>query len=274
VLEQQVRVRRGHPAGRFWDVRTKTADRTRRRISLVLDWAVVRGHRPVGSNPARWRGHLDQVLPAPSEVAKTDPHRALPYTQIAQLMSTLANHRGLAARALMFTVLTAARSGEVLGARWREIDLDAAVWHVPADRMKSRQPHDVPLSTAAIALLKALPREGGADGFVFIGAQEGRPLAVTAMTTMLKALGYGEVATPHGLRSSFRDWGAEQTNFPREVLEHALAHAVGSESERAYARSKLLERRRKLMEMWGRFCLAPKEGGKVLPMRRKVAADA
>jgi len=270
VLEQRVKVERGWPAGRFWDVRAKTADRVRRRISLVLDWAVVRGHRPSGlPNPARWRGHLDQVLPAPSDVRKTNHHRALPYARVPELMAKLASHQGIAPAALAFTILTAARSGEVLGALWGEIDLGAATWTVPAHRMKAREKHLVPLSAAAVELLKRLPRERGDAGFVFIGAHEGAALSVTAMGQLLKRLGYGEIATPHGLRSSFRDWAAEQTNVPREVAEHALAHAVGNESERAYARSKLFDKRRKLMEAWGKFCCTPpaKESGKVVPLR-------
>jgi integrase len=272
VLEQPVGVERGWPAGRFWDVRTKTADRTRRRIGLVLDWASVRGHRPPGApNPARWKGHLDQVLPAPGEVAETSHHRALPYSRVPELMTKLATHEGIAARALMFTVLTVARSNEVLGARWREVDLTNAVWVVPRERMKSREPHAVPLSSAAVELLRALPREGGEDSFVFIGAQPGRGLSVTAMGQTLARLGYGEVATPHGFRSSFRDWGAECSHFPREVLEHALAHAVGDASERSYARSKLFGKRRLLMEAWARFCCSPPiaKAADVVPMRQK-----
>jgi integrase len=269
VLEQPVAAERGWPAGRFWDVRTKTADRVRRRISLVLDWASVRGHRPSGaSNAARWKGRLDQVLPAPGDVAKTDHHRALPFARVPELMAKLATHEGIAAKALMFTVLTTARSNEVLGARWREIDLTNAVWTVPRERMKAREPHAVPLSSAAVELLRELPREGGDDSHVFVGTQPGRGLSVTAMAATLKRLGYGEVATPHGLRSSFRDWGAERSHFPREVLEHALAHAVGDASERAYPRSKLFGKRRLLMEAWARFCMSPPATGTgVVPIR-------
>jgi integrase len=161
-----------------------------------------------------------------------------------------------------------------LGARWNEIDMQAAVWRVPAGRTKARRPHDVPLAPAAIDLLKGLPREGGADGFVFVGAREGVALSVTAMGRVLERLGYGEIATPHGLRSSFRDWCAEQTNFPREVAEHALSHVVGSASERAYARSKLLGKRKALMEAWARYASSPpaKESGKVVPLREGAPA--
>jgi len=274
VLEQRVEVKRGWPAGRFWDVRAKTADRVRQRISSVLDWAVVRGHRPSGlPNPARWKGHLDQVLPAPSDIRKTENHRALPYARVPELMAKLASHQGIAARALAFTALCAARSGETLMARWNEIDLKQATWTVPAARMKAREKHVVPLSSAAIELLKSLPREGGEDGLVFIGTREGMPLSATGMGSLLNQLGYGEIATPHGLRSSFRDWAAEQTNYPREVAEHALAHAVGSESDRAYARSKLFGKRRLLMQAWGKFCCTPpaKERGKVVPLRKVTA---
>jgi integrase len=265
VLEQPVAAERGWPAGRFWDVRTKTADRTRRRIGLVLDFCGVRGHRPQGApNPARWTAHLDQVLPAPGDVAQTNHHRALPYARVPELMAKLAAHEGVAARALMFTILTAARSNEVLGAKWGEFNLDNAIWTVPRERMKSRQAHAVPLSAAVVELLRGLPREGE---FVFIGVREGVPLSVTAMARVLERLGYGEVATPHGFRSSFRDWGAESSRFPREVLEHALAHAVGDASERSYARSKLFGKRRLLMEAWARFCTSPPAKGDVVPMR-------
>jgi integrase len=268
VLEQPVAAERGWPAGRFWDVRTKTADRTRRRIGLVLDWASVRGHRPPGApNAARWKGHLDQVLPTPGDVAQTSHHRALPYARVPELMATLASHEGSAARALMFTILVTARSNETLGAKWSEFDLVNAVWTVPRERMKNRQEHSVPLSPAVVELLRALPREGE---FVFIGARKGVPLSVTAMAGVLERLGYAAVATPHGFRSSFRDWGAERSHFPREVLEHALAHTVGDASERAYARSKLFAKRRLLMEAWARFCTSPppQAGKTVVPMRK------
>jgi hypothetical protein len=228
VLEQHVAAERGWPAGRFWDVRTKTSDRTRRRIGLVLDWCSVRGHRPQGApNPARWKGHLDQVLPAPSDVAQTNHHRALPYGRVPELIAKLAAHEGSAARALMFTILTAARSNEVLGE------------------------------------------------LVFISARQGAPLSGAAMPRVLERLGYGGVASPHGFRSSFRDWGAERSHFPREVLEHALAHTVGDASERAYARSKLFGKRRLLMAAWARHCMAPpaQAGAKVVTMR-KATADA
>jgi integrase len=268
VLEQPVAAERGWPAGRFWDARTKTADRTRRRIGLVLDWCSVRGHRPPGApNPARWKGHLDQVLPAPGDVAQTNHHRALPYARVPELMAKLAAHEGVAARALAFTIFTCGRSNETLGAKWSEFDLDNAIWTVPRERMKNRQEHTVPLSAAVVALLRGLPREGD---FVFVGMQKGAPLSAPAMAQVLARLGYGEIATPHGLRSSFRDWGAECSHFPREVLEHALAHTVGAASERAYARSNLLARRRSLMEAWARFCTSPPPAGAVVPLRKGV----
>jgi integrase len=251
-LEQPVPAGRGWPAGRFWDVRTKTADRTRRRVALVLDWCAVRGHRPPGApNPARWRGHLSEALPAPGDVVQINHIRALPYVRVPELMTKLAAHQGTAARALMFTILTAARSNETLGAKWDEFDLKNAIWTVPASRMKNRQPHDVPLSAAAVALLRGLPREGD---LVFVGGRKGAPLSGAAMPQVLERLGYGDVASPHGFRASFRTWGAERSHFPREVLEHALAHTVGDASERSYARSKLFGKRRLLMAAWARFC--------------------
>lgn len=266
VLEQPVSAERGWPAGRFWDVRTKTADRTRRRIALVLDWCSVRGHRAPGApNPARWRTHLDQVLPAPGDVAQINHHRALPYARVPELMAKLTVHQGSAARALMFAILTCGRSNEVLGAKWGEFDLDNAIWTVPRERMKNRQEHAVPLSASAVELLRWLPREGE---LVFISVRKGAPLSGAAMPQVLERLGYGEVATPHGFRSSFRDWGAERSNFPREVLEHALAHAIGDASERAYARSKLFGKRAALMQAWARHCMSPPaRGAKVVTLR-------
>jgi integrase len=272
VLEQPVAAERGWPAGRFWDVRTKTADRTRRRVALVLDWCSVRGHRPPGApNPARWKTHLDQVLPAPGDVAQINHHRALPYARVPELMAKLAAHQGSAARALTFTILTVARSNETLGAKWPEFDLDSAIWTVPRERMKSRQEHAVPLSAAVVELLRGLPREGD---LVFISARKGAPLSGAAMPQVLERLGYGDVASPHGFRASFRTWGAECSHFPREVLEHALAHTVGDASERSYARSKLFGKRRLLMAAWSKYATSsPARGAKVVTLR-KATSDA
>jgi integrase len=274
VLEQPVTAGRGWPAGRFWDVRAETADRTRRRVALVLDWCGVRGHRPPGApNPARWRGHLDQTLPKPGDVAQINHHRALPYARVPELMAKLAAHQGSAASALMFTILTCARSNETLGAKWAEFDLgDNPVWTVPRERMKNRQEHAVPLSAAVVELLRGLPREGE---LVFIGGRKGAPLSGASMAQVLQRLGYGDVATSHGFRSSFRTWGAECSHFPREVLEHALAHTVGDASERSYARSKLFGKRRLLMAAWAKYATSPpaqKSDNTVVPMHTRGAA--
>jgi integrase len=247
----------------IWHTTPETARRVRGRIEAVLDWASVRGHRK-GENPARWRGHLQKMLPARDRLAPVKHHAALPYAEVPVFVGELRACKGTAALALEFIVLTAARRGEVIGARWPEIDVAAKTWTVPAQRMKSGREHKVPLSARALEILAGLPREKRQDGFVFIGARAAGPLGNMAMLRILRGL--KRAVTIHGFRSSFRDWAAEQTNFPREVAEAALAHAVGDKVEAAYRRGDLFKKRAALMEAWAKYCARPvsAEGGKVV----------
>jgi len=228
----------------IWASKTETANRVRGRIERVLDWARVHGLR-AGDNPARWRGHLDKLLPKPSKVGRRRHHEAMPYQDVPAFMSQLAERDGAARRALRFTILTAARTSEVTGADWPEFDLAAAVWTIPAGRMKGGREHQVPLSPAAMALLRGLPRD--------------RPPFALSENAMLYLVqkdppkGFGLPFTVHGFRSSFRDWAAETTDTPNEVVEMALAHAIRNKAEAAYRRGNLLERRRHLMEAWAEF---------------------
>jgi integrase len=249
----------------IWATKSVTASRVRARVEAVLDFAKARGLRE-GENPARWRGHLDHLLPAASRVSKIKHFAALPYSEIGEFMDALRSREGVAPRALEFLVLTAARSGEVLGAAWNEIDLAAKTWTIPADRMKSDREHKVPLSGAAIALLKALPRVAGND-HAFAGARKGQGLGKISMYGILHAMGRADV-TAHGFRSTFRDWAAETTGYPNHVVEMALAHTVGSAVEAAYRRGDLFEKRRKLMDDWARFCSLPAAKGDVVALRR------
>jgi len=234
----------------IWLVKTETADRVRGRIEKVLDYAAVRGYRS-GENPARWRGHLEHVLAPRSKVQRTKHHPALPYADLPAFLMRLGDLAGVAAKALEFAILTAARTGEIIGATWEEIDLAAAVWTVPAVRMKAGKEHRVPLSDRALEILRALPREDG-NKFVFIGAR-GQGLSNMAMIAVLKRLGRDDI-TVHGFRSTFRDWAAERTDHPNHVVEMALAHVVSDRVEAAYRRGELLEKRRRLMSDWNRYC--------------------
>jgi len=224
----------------------------RGRIEAVLDWATVRGYRR-GENPARWRGHLDKLLPARGKIQKVVHHPALPYSEIADFIAPLRSQEGIAARALEFLILTAARTGEIIGARWDEVDLNDKIWVVPGARMKAGREHRVPLSAAALAILKQMNeiREGD---FVFPGGKKGKPLSNMAMLALLKRMGRDGL-TAHGFRSTFRDWAAECSSFPREVVEMALAHTIESKVEAAYRRGDLFPKRRKLMDAWARFCV-------------------
>jgi integrase len=238
----------------IWATKPETAGRIRGRIEAVLDWAKARGLRD-GDNPARWRGHLQALLPARGKVRATKHHAALPYGEIGAFLTGLRQRDGIAARALEFTILTAARTGEAIGARWSEVDMQSKTWTVPADRMKGKREHRLPLAEAAAALIDSLPRERDGD-CIFLGARAGQPLSNMAMTTVLRRMGRGDV-TVHGFRSSFRDWAAERTNFPSEVVEMALAHAVSSKVEAAYRRGDLFEKRRRLMDEWAAYCSQP-----------------
>jgi len=250
----------------IWRTKTETASRVRGRIEAVLDWAAVRKFRQ-GDNPARWRGHLQKLFARKKD---TVHHAALPYGELAGFLETLRKQEETAARALHFAILTAARSGEVLGARWEknEIDLDEQVWTIPASRMKAGKEHRVPLSKEALAIL-AEQRKVREGDFVFAGSKAGRPLGPNAMTSVLRRIGRSEL-TVHGFRSTFRDWAAERSNFPQEVCEMALAHAVSNQVEAAYRRGDLFAKRRQLMEAWARFCAMPiKVGEKVALLRQR-----
>jgi len=235
----------------IWQVKTETASRVRGRIEAILDWAKARNYRE-GENPARWKGHLDNLLPARSKVKKVKHHAALPYDEIGSFMNQLAERESVSARGLEFQILTAARTGEVMGANWAEIDIDKALWTIPAERTKTDVEHRVPLSTSVIALLEHM-REISSSEFVFPGAKAGKPLSSMAFLQLLKRMGRGDL-TAHGFRSTFRDWAAERTAFPREVAEMALAHTIGDKVEAAYRRGDLFEKRRKMMDAWADYC--------------------
>jgi integrase len=235
----------------IWSTKPETASRVRGRIERVLDWAKVRGFRQ-GENAARWRGHLDALLPARGRVRKVKHHAALPYSEIGTFMAALKTREAVAARALEFTILTAARTGEVLGARSEEIDFRAKVWVVPASRMKSGREHRVPLSGAAVSVLKEMQACHQED-LLFPGDRRGKSLSNMAMLMVLRRMDRADL-TAHGFRSAFRDWAAECTNFPREVAEAALAHVIGDKVEAAYRRGDLFEKRRRLMDGWAAHC--------------------
>ena len=248
----------------IWTEKTETATRVRGRIEQILDAAYARGQIDAPwQNPARWRGHLDKVLAKPSRVANKAHHRALPVDAASAFMDRLKGCDGMGARALEFVILTAARSGEVRGARWSEIDLDKGLWIVPADRMKAKREHRVPLSADALDLLRSLPRVEGSD-LVFPAARGG-PLSDMTLSAVTRRIGVD--AVPHGFRSTFRDWAAERTSYPSEVCEMALAHSVGNKVEAAYRRGDMLERRRRLMDDWAAFLKAPVPTGNVTPIR-------
>jgi integrase len=233
----------------IWYTKTETASRVRGRIEAVLDFAKVRGYR-TGDNPASWDGNLVHALPARSAITKVAHHAALPYAELPDLMLELVGREGIAARALEFTILTAARTGEIVGASWLEVDLGAKLWTIPAERMKSGKEHRVPLSGRAIKLLQALPRE---SDFVFPGASKGSALSNMAMAELLKRMNRLNI-TVHGFRSTFRDWAAETTNHPNHVVEMALAHIIGNKVEASYRRGDLFGKRANLMNAWARFC--------------------
>lgn len=252
----------------IWTEKPETASRLRARIEKVLDWATVRTYR-TGDNPARWRGHLDKLLPKLEKRKRVKHHPALPFDEMGKFMELLREQDGVAARALEFLILTATRTGEVIGAKWDEIDLNAALWTIPAGRMKAHREHRVPLSPSALKLLRALYNAKLSD-YVFPGQKEDAPLSNMAMLELLKRIERDDI-TVHGFRSTFRDWAAERTNYPREVCEMALAHAVGDQVEAAYRRGDLFEKRRRLMIDWAKHCEMNKQPSKVLPLRRKRA---
>lgn len=234
----------------IWNTKTETATRLRGRVESILDWATVSKFRH-GENPARWRGHLDNLLANPNKVAPVRNHPALPWREAGAFMVALRLCEGMSARALEFAILTAARSGEVRGAVWEEVDVDARLWIVPAERMKAGKEHRVPLSDAALALLNALPRR---YELLFPGMKD-RPLSDMSLTAVLRRMQRTDI-TVHGFRSTFRDWCAEAAGnaFTREVCEHALAHSLPDRVEAAYRRGDLLDKRIALMQAWADFC--------------------
>jgi integrase len=234
----------------LWLERPNSADRLRGRIEAVLDAARAGGHR-TGENPARWRGHLEHLLPRPPKLARGH-HAAMSYDELPAFLKRLRGVDTVSARALEFAVLTAGRSGEVYGARWSEIDLGGRVWIIPATRMKAAREHRVPLSDRALAVLEELAKVK-INEFVFPGHRRGKPLSHVAMAKVMSRLGAQHV-TVHGFRSSFRDWAGNETHFPREIAEGALAHVVGDKAEQAYRRGDALEKRRALMNAWAAYC--------------------
>jgi integrase len=236
----------------IWTVKPETASRVRGRIESILDWAKSRGYRD-GENPARWRGHLENLLPKKSKVSRVEHHPALPYAEMAKFIAGLRKQEGVAARALEFMILTASRTGEVINARWEEFDLANKVWTIPAERMKAGKEHRVPLSGRAQEIIEAMSAERVNDHpFVFPGGRPGKPLSNMAMLKLLGRMGRGDL-TAHGFRSTFSDWCTELTNFPAEVREMALAHAVSDKVEAAYRRGDLFQKRRDLMDAWARY---------------------
>ena len=241
----------------IWTVKPETASRVRQRIENILDFAKVRGWRG-GENPARWRGHLDKLLPARSRVRQVEHLAALPYAELPAFLASLRTREAIAARGLEFLILTAARTGEVIGACWNEIDLLDKVWTVPAARMKAHREHRVPLSPRAVAILSEMQaaRHGDAgDAFVFPSHKLSTGLSNTAFLMLMRRMGRGDL-TAHGFRATFKTWASERTSFQNEVVEAALAHIIGDKVEQAYRRGDLFEKRRRLMAAWATFCTA------------------
>jgi integrase len=236
----------------IWSEKTETASRVRGRMESVLDWAAARGYRS-SENPARWRGHLDKLLPAPRKVTKVVHHPALPFNEIPKFVSELRKRKGNGALALEFTILTAARTGETIGARWHEIDLRNRIWTVPAERMKAEVEHIVPLGERAMAILQGLPQD---SEFVFPSENPERPLSNVALLAVLARMKREDITT-HGFRSTFKDWASEVTSFPSELAKMALAHTIENKTEAAYRRGKLLLKRRFLMAAWDKYCRGP-----------------
>ena len=246
----------------IWQTIPETASRVRGRIENVLDAAKVQGFR-AGENPAAWRGHLKLILPARRKLTRGH-HAAMPIDDVPDFLASLRVRPALAGRCLEFAILTAARSSEALGAKWDEVDLEAKVWTIPADRMKAAREHRVPLSARIVVILRELEplREGE---HVFPGQRRGQPLSTMALEMVLRRMKIND-ATVHGFRSSFRDWAGNRTSYPRELAEHALAHAIGDKAEQAYRRDDALERRRPLMEAWATFCEQDSESSNIVPI--------
>ena len=251
----------------IWLSRNETANRVRGRIESVLDWAKAHGFRQ-GENPARWKGHLDKILVAPSKIQTTTHFKALPFQEIGLFMKDLRECDGIGARALEFTILTAARSGEVRGATWDEIDLDHGTWTIPAHRMKAGNEHRVPLSGQAVSLLKAIPRTE--DSLVFPSSKPFKPLSDMTLTAVLRRMSRKDI-TVHGFRSTFRDWSAECANYRNEVAEMALAHTIKNKVEAAYRRGDLFMKRQSMMNDWEDYCdTIQVESPAVLSLRKEA----
>lgn len=265
----------------IWATRTETATRVRQRLESVLAWATVRGYRQ-GDNPARWQGNLDSVLAKPAKVKGKRHFPALPWQRVPEFMADLRTREGMGARALEFAILTAARSGDVRGATWDEIDLAAKVWTIPGERMKAGKPHRVPLCPDAVALLESLPRMEG-QALVFPAMRGGKISDVTILATVKRMNASkpkegqytdptdGRPVVPHGFRSAFKDWARSRSTFPDEVSELALAHVNSDATRAAYARDELMPQRAKLMKAWGEFCAEPAKAGSVTPIRQGAA---
>lgn len=261
----------------FWQVKNETATRVRGRIESILGWATTSGYRS-GDNPARWRGHLENLLASISRTQRVKNHPSLEWRRMGAFVHDLRSREGVAARAVEFAILTASRSGEVRGARWSEIDLHNKVWTIPADRMKAKREHEVPLSSAASALLKKMPKIDGTD-LIFPGVK-GQALSDMSLTAVIRRMNVdtptwvdknGDPITIHGFRSTFRMWAAESTNYPRDVAEHALAHQLPDAVERAYQRGTQFTKRAAMMNDWAKFCGTVRgEGGEVVPINRVV----
>jgi integrase len=249
----------------LWQTRPATANRLRGRCERVWDLAKARGHS-YGENPFRWRGHLDKLLPKRARLTHGH-HKAMPFAEVPAFIDSLRNMKGVAPRALEFTILTAARSGETLGARWDEIDLQAGLWTVPAERMKAGKGHRVPLSERAVDIIKEFQRAQTSE-FVFPGVKPGLPLGPMTLNAVLRRAKVN--VTTHGFRSSFRDWAGDSTAFARDVVEAALAHAIENKTEAAYRRGDALERRRALMAAWAAFCDPTEARGKLMPLQGRA----
>ena len=248
----------------IWITKTETASRVRQRIEKVLDWATVRKYRK-GDNPARWKGHLDTLLPKPTKLKKVQHRPALPYSGIGQFMSELRQKDSLSAKALELLILTATRPNETFSARREEFDLDENRWVIPADRMKAAREHEIPLSDRAVEVLRSVPRVSGSE-YVFPGIKLDKSMSTAAGMKVLKSLRPG--IHQHGFRSTFRDWAAEQTSFERLVIEHALAHQLKDKAEAAYHRATMLPKRIKLMQAWTNYCaVIPSTADNVSPIR-------
>ena len=255
----------------IWTAKPETASRVRGRLESILDFAKVRGERD-GENPARWRGHLDKLLPAHSKVRQVEHHAALPYAELPAFLASLREQEGIAARALEFLILTAARTGEVIGAQWNEIDLLDKTWTVQAARMKAHREHRVPLSARALAVLdemQAARHDDTGDAFVFPGGKTGKPLSNMAFLMLLRRMDRGDL-TAHGFRASFKTWASERTSFQNEIVEVALAHVIGGKVEQAYRRGDMFEKRRRLMSAWGDYCEKPLTNGRVVALRAQL----